>query len=127
MVALAILGLGIVTVLELFAGSLRLGAKASSHTQATIYAQNVMDRVFAQSTLKDGEEGGELPGGYVWRARVQEIRPDEDRTRLQPDRQNATDFFHLKDIEVQVSWSEGAGQQTLVLRSLRTLTEQPNQ
>ncbi|MBI3301511.1 MAG: prepilin-type N-terminal cleavage/methylation domain-containing protein [Deltaproteobacteria bacterium] len=127
MVALAILALGIVTVLELFAGSLRLGTKASRHTQAAIYAQNVMDRVFAQTTLKDGEDGGEFPGGYAWQARVQEIHPDENRSRLQPDRQSPTDFFHLKEIEIRVSWDEGTGQQALVLHSLRTLTEQPNQ
>jgi type II secretory pathway pseudopilin PulG len=127
MVALAILGIGIVTVLELFAGSLRLGVKASRHTQAAIYAQNVMSRLFAQTWLDDGQEGGELPGGYAWRARVQEIHPDEDRSRLQPNRQNQTDLFHLKEIEVSVSWSEGMGEQNLVLHSLRTLTEQPTQ
>jgi Tfp pilus assembly protein PilV len=126
MVALAILALGIVTVLELFAGSLRLGTKASRHTQAAIYAQNVMDRIFAQTTLTDGEDGGEFPGGYLWRARVQEIHPDDNNTRLQPDRQSQTDFFHLKEIEVRVGWDEGNGPQALVLRSLRTLTEQPN-
>src|SRR5881628_3380779 len=61
MVALAVLAIGIVTALELFAGSLRLGTKASHHTQAAIYAQNVMDRLFAQSTLDDGEESGDIP------------------------------------------------------------------
>jgi general secretion pathway protein I len=127
MVALAILGIGIVTVLELFAGSLRLGVKASRYTQATIYAQNVMGRLFVQDALDDGEESGELPGGYAWRARVQEIHPDENRSRLQPNRQSPTDLFHLKEIEVSVRWSEGNGEQNLVLRSLRTLTEQPVQ
>ena len=127
MVALAILGLGIVTALELFAGSLRLGVKASRHTQAAIYAQNVMGRLFTLNELNDGEESGEFPGGYAWRARVQEIHPDDNRTRLQPDRQNPTDFFHLKEIEVSVSWAEESGQQSLVLHSLRTLTEQTEQ
>jgi len=126
MVALSVLALGIVTVLELFAGSLRLGTKASQHTQAVIYAQSVMDRLFAQSTLEDGEENGEISGGYYWRARVQEIHPDEQRTRLQPQRENPTDFFHLKEVEVSVSWTEDGGQQTFVLWSLRTLAEQQN-
>jgi type II secretory pathway pseudopilin PulG len=127
MVALAILGIGIVTVLELFAGSLRLGVKASRYTQATIYAQNVMSHLFTQDFLNDGEESGELPGGYTWRARVQEIHPDEARSRLQPNRQNPTDLLHLKEVEVRVNWSEGTGEQNLVLHSLRTLTEQPVQ
>lgn len=125
MVALAVLAIGIVTVVELFAGSLRLGTKASRYTQAAIYAQNVMDRLFVQRTLTDGEDSGELPGGYFWRARVQEIPPDDDQTRLQPERQHPTDFLHLKELEVQVSWTEGNGTQTVLLRSLRTVLEQP--
>ena len=127
MVALAILGLGIVTVLELFSGSLRLGVKASRHTQAAIYAQNVMSRFFSQSELADGEENGELPGGYAWRARVQEVPPDEEQSRFQRDRGNSTDVLHLKEIEVSVTWREESGEKSLVLHSLRTLTEQPIQ
>lgn len=126
MVALAILATGIVTVLELFGGSLRLGSKASQRTQAVIYAQNVMDRVLAKERLEDGEDSGEFPGGYRWQARVQEVHPpEEDTKRLQPNRQQATDFFHLKEIEVGVFWSEGVGQQSYLLRSLRTQTDQP--
>lgn len=125
MVALSILALGIVTILELFAGSLRLGTKASQRTQAVIYAQTVMDQFFAQPTLEDGEESGELPGGYVWRARVQEIYPDdEENSRFPSDREAVTDFFHLKEIEVSVSWEAGQGQSVFVLRSLRTTTRE---
>ena len=125
MVALAILGVGIVSVLELFAGGLRLGVKASRYTLAAIYAQNVMNRLFTQPSLDDGEERGDLPGGYAWRARVQEIHPDDDHARFQPNRQNQMDLFHLKEIEVNVRWVEGGGEQNLVVRSLRMLTEQP--
>jgi hypothetical protein len=115
-----------VTVLELFAGSLRIGVKSSRHTQAAIYAQNVMDRVFAQSTLEDGETSGEFPGGYAWRARIQEVHLDNDHSRLQPNRSNQTDFFHLKEIEVQLRWSDDDGVKSFVLKSLRTQAEQPN-
>src|SRR5262245_65371153 len=106
MVELAILTLGVVTVLELFAGSMRIGTKASRHTQATLYAKTLMDRIFAEPLLREGEEGGEFSGGYLWHARVQEIHPDDSLTRMQPDRQNPTEFFHLLDIEVRVSWDE---------------------
>jgi general secretion pathway protein I len=126
MVALSILALGIVTVLELFAGSLRLGVKASRHTQAALYAQNVMDRLFAQTTLDDGNDGGEFPDGYSWQSRIQEIHPDDDSSRLQPNRANQTDFFHLKEIEVQIVWEENGGSKTFVLKSLRTQAEQQN-
>ena len=123
MVALAILALGLVTVLELFAGSLRLGTKASRHTQAAIYAQNEMDRLLAQTRLDDGEEGGEFSEGYYWQARVQEIHLEESKTQFQSQR-NPTDFFRLKEIEVRISWQDGREEQSLTLRSLRTIADQ---
>lgn len=126
MVALAILALGIVTVLELLSGSLRIGVKASRHTQAALYAQNIMDRMFAQTTLDDGEESGEFPDGYTWIAQVQEIRPDDDSSRFQSNRPNQLDFFHLKEIAVRITWEENGGAKAFVVRSLRTQTEQPN-
>jgi len=126
MVALAILSLGVVTVLELLSGSLNVGVKASRHTQAAIYAQNIMDRAFARTTLEDGEERGEFPDGYTWAARVQEIRPDDAGSRLQPNRPNQLDFFHLKEIEVQIMWADNGGAKTFVVRSLRTQAEQAN-
>jgi hypothetical protein len=128
MVALSVLSIGIVSALELFGSSLRLGTKASGRTQAVIYAQNVMDELFVKQKLADGEDSGEFPGGYVWRASVKEIRPDENSSsRLQSNRQSLTDFAHLKDIEVTVSWSEGEGSQAFVLHSLRMISEQPEQ
>jgi|GEM_PF-4535991 len=126
MVALALLAVGIVAVLELFGSGLRLTAKASRRTQAVVYAQNVMDRLLAQATLSDGSDGGTFPGGFSWNAQVYEVRPDDNKTsRLQPNQPNQTEFFHLKQIEVGVYWSEGLGEQSYVLRSLRTVTDQP--
>ncbi|MGE0823865.1 MAG: type IV pilus modification protein PilV [Candidatus Binatia bacterium] len=124
MVALAVLAVGIVAALDAFGGSLRLTTKASRRTQAAIYAQNVMDRVLAQSILEDGEENGEFPGGFTWRVQVSEVPPDEDESRLQPNRPNQNEFFHLKQVDVGIFWNEGTGEQSFVLHSLRTVTEQ---
>lgn len=125
MVALSVLAVGIAAVLELFGGSLRLTAKSSKRTQAVVYAQNVMDRFLAQSTLDDGSDGGEFPSGFSWRAQVSEIRPDDNDSGLQQRSQNQPEFFRLKQINVEVFWSEGVGEQSYALRSLRTVTDQP--
>ena len=124
MVALSVLAVGIVTVLELFGGSLRLTGKASRRTQAVIYAQSVMEQLISQEQLEDGEERGEFPDGFVWIAHVQEIHPDDEQDRLQPNRQGTTDIFHIKEIVVGVYWSEGQGEQAFMLRSLRTISDQ---
>ncbi len=128
MVALSILAVGLVAVLELFAGSLRLTGKASHRTQAIIHAQNVMDRFFAPGFLEDGEESGELPDGFFWRAQVQEIFPDETEEEA-ADRANETpggesSLPHIKEIMVSVGWGEGENQQSFELRSMRLVYEE---
>jgi len=90
-----------------------------------VYAQNVMDHLLAQSTLEDGDDGGQFPGGFSWRAQVYEIRPDDDASPLQQKSQNQSEFFRLKQLNVEVYWSEGVGEQSYALRSLRTITDQP--
>ena len=66
MIALSILAVGLVAVLELFAGSLRLTGKASHRTQAVIHAQNVMDGFFAPISWKMGRTAG--AAGWVFLA-----------------------------------------------------------
>lgn len=125
-IALSILAVGLVTLLELFAGSLRLTGKASQRTLAVIHAQNVMDSLFAQGFLEDGEDSGELSDGYFWQANVQEIFPDEegeDSEAASPD--NRRTFFHLKEIEIRIGWEEGERQRSFVLRSMRALLDDP--
>lgn len=124
MVALSVLSIGIVTVIELFSGSLRLADKASRRTQAVIYAQEVMDRLFEGETLEDGEESGEAGEGYFWVSRVQEIRPEEQGERFQS-RANTLSSVRLKEIEVRVRWQGGTGSQEFALRSLRMVRGQP--
>ncbi len=125
-IALAILAVGLVTLLELFAGSLRLTGKATQRTLAVIHAQNVMDSVFAQEFLEDGEDGGELSDGYFWRMNVQEIFLDEEGEGSEAaSPANRHTDFHLKEIEVRIGWEEGERQRSFILRSMRALLDDP--
>ena len=127
MIALSILAVGLVAVLELFAGSLRLTGKASHRTQAVIHAQNVMDGFFAPDFLEDGEDSGELPDGFFWRARVQEIFPDETEEEA-AERENdelggQASLLHIKEITVSIGWEEGESHRSFELRSMRIMYE----
>ena len=130
MVAISILAIGLVAVLELFASSLRLTGKASQRTQAVIHAQNVVEGLFAQGFLEDGEDSGELPNGFFWRVQVQEIFPDEEEGESErgiedPSGNNRTTFFHIKEITVRVSWEEGDGHQSFDLHTMRAMHDNP--
>ncbi len=122
MVALSVLSIGIVTVIELFGGSLRLVDKASRRTQAVIYAREIMDSLFEGETLEDGEEGGEMGDGYSWVAYVQEVRPEEEEEGRFIE--NTLLPIRLKELEVRVRWQGGSGSQEFVLHSLRMVRVQ---
>ncbi|MFQ5539229.1 MAG: prepilin-type N-terminal cleavage/methylation domain-containing protein [Candidatus Binatia bacterium] len=55
-VAMAIVGLGVVTLLELFSLNLRLGARSAERTEATAYGRQRMDEVLIRRDIKEGKE-----------------------------------------------------------------------
>jgi prepilin-type N-terminal cleavage/methylation domain-containing protein len=123
MVSLSVLAIGIVTVMELFSGSLRLADMASRRTQAVIYAREVMDGLFAGEMLEDGEESGKVGERYSWVSYVQEVTSDEDgRFR---DIENTRFPIRLKELEVRVRWQGRTGPQEFMLRSLRMVKVRP--
>jgi prepilin-type N-terminal cleavage/methylation domain-containing protein len=60
MVAMAIVGFGVVTLLEIFSLGLRLGSRSNVHTEAVAYSARVMDELLARPKLRDGSESGTL-------------------------------------------------------------------
>ncbi|MCD6327593.1 type II secretion system protein [bacterium] len=66
MIAMAILAIGLVTVMQLFAGALRLGRIDRGLTEAVLVAQRRMDELLLMTELDEGfEESGE-EDGYSW-------------------------------------------------------------
>ena len=66
MVALAILGVSVVAVFQLFSATLRISKKAENHTKAVIYGKSLMDGLYSVKdpkletgpvTLEDGFTG----------------------------------------------------------------------
>ena len=51
-VAMAIVGLGVVTLLEIFSSGLQLGARSRDRTEAVAYGRQVMDRFLARRTRR---------------------------------------------------------------------------
>ena len=76
MIALAILGIGLVMVMQLFAGALRLSRVDRGLTEAVLVAQQKMEELVLMDELEDGyEESGE-DEGYSWTARAERLSPD---------------------------------------------------
>ena len=73
---MAIVGLGIVTLLELFSSGLRLGAKSSERTEAILYGRQVMDEALIRRDVRRGREDGSFGNRYRWVLRTDLVREE---------------------------------------------------
>ena len=69
-IALAILGIGLTVIMELFSGGLRLGRISQEYTKAMNYASLKMEEISAQETIEEGEDEGEFDKTFRWQVRV---------------------------------------------------------
>jgi prepilin-type N-terminal cleavage/methylation domain-containing protein len=76
-VAMAIVGLGVVTLLEIFSLGLRLGAKSSEETESMAYGRQIMDEVLARVSIDQGANQGNFQERGRWQLRVQNVREPE--------------------------------------------------
>jgi len=72
-VAMAIVGLGVVTLLEIFSLGLRLGARSSVETESMAYGRLVMDEVLARRNIDEGATQGNFQDRGRWQLRIQTV------------------------------------------------------
>ena len=74
LVALTILGLGVVTLLQIFSLGLRLDARSAVRTESAADGARVMDELLARKKLPQGGESGTFGANGRWQAQVQTVR-----------------------------------------------------
>jgi general secretion pathway protein I len=109
-VAMAIVGLGVVTLLEIFSSGLQLGARSRDRTEAVAYGRQVMDHFLARRTLAEGTEQGKI-GESRWQLQVQPVTPVEGLA--------LGNDWELKEITVEISVPELGRESRVELRTLR--------
>jgi len=112
-VALSIVGLGVVTLLEIFSTGLRLGARSFARTEAIAYSRQAMDEVLIRREFKDGREEGSFGEAYRWRAQV---RAYQQETQLP-----FSTKWELKEVTLQMRYSDGGRERRVEMRTLRLL------
>jgi prepilin-type N-terminal cleavage/methylation domain-containing protein len=70
-VAMTIIGLGVVTLFEIFSLGLRLGTRSSVRTEAISYGRQIMDELMARRTWQDGREQGNPNANSRWTLQVE--------------------------------------------------------
>ena len=131
-VAMAILGVGVVTLQQIYQGALRLQDRASRQGRAVLHARATMDSLLAPRTISDTTSEQTTREGFKTRILVRHATP-EDAPMLQGsvgggDEEDERQFGleseqSLRYLEVEVSWSDGTGQKTYTLKSLRLASE----
>jgi len=108
---MAIVGLGVVTLLEIFSSGLQLGARSRDRTEAVAYGRQVMDQFLARRTLAEGTEHGKIGETNRWQLQVQPIRPVEGLT--------LGNDWELREIALEIFVPESGRERRVELRTLR--------
>ncbi len=115
-VGLAILGVGLMVIIELFAGGLRLGRVSGEYTKAVNYSRMKLEELALKPPAEEGVEEGEFNETYRWKIETKRIDllPFERDTDFKP----PVELFHVK---VDVIWKSGLKERSVGLESYRTI------
>ena len=121
-VAIAILGVGVVTLQQIYQGSLRLQNRAARQDLAVLRARMAMDRMLADPSVSVGS-GCTTSGGFQT-CTARQLAPDGygggGETKDLELNESDLKLYYL---EVDVTWQDGAGDKTYTLKTLRVAAE----
>jgi general secretion pathway protein I len=112
LVALTIVGLGVVTLLQIFSLGLRLQARSNSRTDAIVLGSRVMDELLARRRLTEGPDNGKFGADSRWTAQIQS-------TRDGPSSLGLASNWELKEVAVQLVVRDGERERQFGLQTLR--------
>jgi len=112
LVAVTVVGLGVVAVLQIFSLGLRLGARSTTSTEAVSYGARVMDELLARKKLFEGSDSGTLGAAGRWRSQVQAVRDSTPSLNLSSN-------WELKEVAVEMTVMEGDRERRVDLKTLR--------
>lgn len=115
-VAVAILGVGLVTIIELFSGGLRLERTAEEYTKAANYARMKMEEVSVDENLREGISEGWFDPDYRWRVGVRKVEILQGN--LSADYHPPIEFYQ---VVIEVIWKSGAQEKMTHIESFKAL------
>jgi len=116
-VAMAIVGVGVVTVLQIFSSGLRLVSRTSLVSEATGLGREIMDETLSQRSSPDGRERRTSLDGARWTVETGPARVDKELGLSEP--------WQLEETVVEVRYRNGFRERNLTLRTLRLVRQRP--
>lgn len=102
-IAMAIVGIGVVTAIELFSAALKTEQSAGVRARAVVRARGLMDQTMTIPELQPGQDVGQWEDGYHWERQVREapeFLDEEDRDG------DAAGEVTMLEIRVSVLWPQ---------------------
>jgi prepilin-type N-terminal cleavage/methylation domain-containing protein len=111
-VAMTIVGLGVVTLLQIFSSGLRLGARSTLRTEIITDGRKVMDQFLSRAELPEGTERGTLNAQSRWQLQVQGTKNAATELSL-------SNNWELKEIALGITVIDAGRERRLELNTLR--------
>ena len=114
-IALAILGIGLTVIIELFSGGLRLGRASVEYTKAVNYGRMKMEEIVMKPDIREGLEEGEFDSTYRWQIGIKKVNllsAQEGRDLNPP--------VELFQVKVNVLWKSGSKERSTIFETYRT-------
>jgi general secretion pathway protein I len=118
-VAMTIVGIGVVTLLEIFSSGLRLGSRSSAATEAMTYGRQAMDEILLRQKIEEGAQQGSLNERTRWKLGIEPVREASDTLSL-------SSAWELKEITLNLRVADAGRDRTVELRTYR-LVRRKNQ
>jgi general secretion pathway protein I len=116
-VALAILGVGLMVIIELFSGGLRLGRASMEYTKAVNYARVKMEETMVKPAIEEGTQEGESDDKiFRWQMGVKKV--DLLSIDKSIDYKPPVELFQVK---IDVFWKSGSKEKSTHIESLKAI------
>jgi general secretion pathway protein I len=116
-VALAILGVGLMVIIELFSGGLRLGRASMEYTKAVNYARVKMEETMVKPAIEEGTQEGESDDKiFRWQMGVKKV--DLLSIDKSIDYKPPVELFQVK---IDVFWKSGSKEKSTRIESLKAI------
>lgn len=111
-VAMTIVGLGVVTLLQIFSQGLRLETRSTVRTEAVARGARAMDELLARKKLSEGSENGRVGDDARWNAQIRTTRDNAAALDL-------ANRWELKEVVLEFIVLDGERKRQIELKTLR--------
>lgn len=118
-IAIAILGIGLTVIMELFSGGLRLGKASGEYIQAVNYGRLKLEEIALKPILTEQTEEGKFDDLFRWQVVTKKVDllPERQAIETKP----PVELFHM---DIQIIWKSGLKEKSIRVESYQTVKPQ---